>query len=393
MSNRLNPKPIFCAIATLSVTCAANAANWEILPRLQGGYRYDDNYRLNQPGAEVEVSGAEADATLLFRNVDPRTKIEIAPRVRATYFPDESDEDSTDYFLRAGYQDATPRRTMGIDANFAHEDVVRTEFSTDPQGPLGNPDVATDTTTFLRNKRDLYEVRPSFSYDFSQRNSMALEAQYVDAKFENHYNGAQSDFSQADFNAGWTFQASERYSYTLRAIAAHYETVDSANAYGAQAEWGAQISQRSRMYVRVGGQNTKPENRGSEVSWLGGIGGEWMSERNHLFLDLTHSVNAVSAGTVVERTQLRFLLNHDISERISMLLGLSGHHDTSIDGTAAYPDRDYATGQAGLEWRVQRALAITATYTYRWQDDDRFPSDVSANGFLVGVVYQPKRDY
>lgn len=393
MPNRLSSKPILCAVAMLSVTGAANAANWEIVPRLVGGYRYDDNYRLSQPGSEIEVSGAEADATLLFRNVDPRTKIEIAPRVRATYFPDESDEDSTDYYLSGSFQDSTPRRSMGIDANLAHEDVVRSEFSTDPQGPLGNPDVATGSTTFLRNKRDLYELRPSFSYDFSQRNRMELQAQYANAKFENHYDGAQSDFSQTDIDAGWTFRASQRNSYTLRAIAAHYETVESADAYGAEAEWGAQVSERSRIYVRVGGQNTKPENRDAELSWLGGIGGDWVSERNHLFLDLTHSVNAVSAGTVVERTQLRFLLNHDISERISMLLGLSGRHDASIDGSAAYPDRDYATGQAGLEWRVQRALAVTATYTYRWQNDDRFPSDVSANGFLVGVVYQPKRDY
>lgn len=393
MSNRLNPGPFLCAVVALSATSAANAANWEIVPRVEGGYRYDDNYRLSQPGSEIEVSGAEVDGTLLFRNVDPRTKIEIAPRVRATYFPDETEEDSTDYFLRGGFEDATQRRSMGVDLNLAHEDVVRTEFSTQPEGPLGSPDVATGSTTFLRNKRDLYEVHPYYGYDFSQRNRMDIEAQYTNAKFENHYNGAQSDFTQTNLDAGWTFKASQRNSYTLRAIAAHYETVESADAYGAEAEWGTQISERSRMYVRVGGQNTKPDNRGAEVSWLGGIGGEWLSERNHLFLDLTHSVNAVSAGTVVERTQLRFRLNHDISERITMLLGLSGYHDTSIDGSAAYPDRDYATGQAGLEWRVQRALAVTATYTYRWQDDNRFPSDVSANGFLVGVLYQPKRDY
>jgi len=275
MRNRVNAQPIFCALAALSVASAAHAANWEIDPRLQGGYRYDDNYRMSQPGDEIEVSGAEADATLLFRNVDPRTKIEIAPRVRATYFPDSTDEDSTDYFLRGSYQDTTPRRSMGVDANYAHEDVVRTEFTTEPQAPLGSPDVAA-TTTFLRNTRDLFQVRPSYSYDFNQRDSLEIEAQYTDARFANHFDGAQSDFSQANLGAGWTYQASERYSYTLRATAAHYKTVDTANAYGAEAEWGAQLSPRSRMYVRAGGQNTKPENQSAEVSWLGGWAlGDW----------------------------------------------------------------------------------------------------------------------
>jgi hypothetical protein len=384
--------PLACALAALAGTQAAEAASWEFAPSVLGGYRYDDNYRLSQPGDEIEVSGAEVDATMLFRSIDPRTKIEIAPRVRATYFPNESDEDATDYFLRGSLEDRTPRRTMGVDASFAHEDVVRTEFSTEPQGPLGSPDVAT-STTFQRNKRDLYQVLPSFSYDLSQRQRIGLDGQYTHASFANNYAGAQVDFSQANVGVGWTFVASQRNSFTLRGIAAHYDTVDTADAYGAQAEWGTQLSQTSRMYVRIGAQNTRPENLDSSTNVLAGIGGDWMSERNHLFLDLTRSVNAVAAGAVVERTELRFRLNHDISERITMLLGARGIRDEGINDSSVYPRRTYATGQAGLEWRAQRVLAFTATYTYRWQDDDRFPTDVSANGFLIGVTYQPKRNY
>jgi hypothetical protein len=116
-----------------------------------------------------------------------------------------------------------------------------------------------------------------------------------------------------------------------------------------------------------------------------------MSERNHLFLDLTRTVDAVSAGAVVERMQLRFRLNHDISERISMLLGVRAIRDEGMADNSNYPQRDYATGEAGLEWRVQRSLAFSATYTYRWQDDDRLPTDVSANGFMLGVTYEPRR--
>ncbi|HEU4652545.1 MAG TPA: hypothetical protein VFS47_01080 [Steroidobacteraceae bacterium] len=392
MRNRANSAvPVICAVAALAGTNAVEAANWEFAPAVLGGYRYDDNYRLSQPGDEIEVSGAEVDATMLFRTIDPRTKVEIAPRVRATYFPNEGDEDSTDYFLRGSVEDRTPRRAMGVDASFAHEDVVRTEFSTEPQGSLGNPDVAT-STTFLRNQRDLYQVTPSFSYDLSQRQRIGVDGQYTHASFDNNYAGAQVDFTQANLGVGWTFIASQRNSFTLRGIAAHYDTVDTAEAYGAQAEWGTQLSPTSRMYVRIGAQNTKPENRDSSTNMLAGLGGDWMGERNHLFLDLTRTVNAVAAGSVVERTELRFRLNHDISERITMLLGARGIRDEGIHSTA-YPKRNYVTGQAGLEWRAQRSIAFTATYTYRWQDDERFPTDVSANGFLIGVLYQPKRDY
>ena len=71
------------------------AANWEIAPRVQAGYRYSDNYHLDQPGEEIDVSGAEADAGVTFRTVDPRTNFEITPRVNTTYFPNDKEEDST----------------------------------------------------------------------------------------------------------------------------------------------------------------------------------------------------------------------------------------------------------------------------------------------------------
>jgi hypothetical protein len=44
-----------------------------------------------------------------------------------------------------------------------------------------------------------------------------------------------------------------------------------------------------------------------------------------------------------------------------------------------------------LEWRFQRQFALTATYTYRWQEYSDELSDASANGFLIGIVYEPRR--
>src|SRR5690606_4483023 len=66
------------AVLAAALACgSASAANWEIAPRLQLGYRYNDNYHLELPGGEVEVSGAEADAAVTFRTVDPRTTFEV----------------------------------------------------------------------------------------------------------------------------------------------------------------------------------------------------------------------------------------------------------------------------------------------------------------------------
>lgn len=381
------------AVLAAALACgSASAANWEIAPRLQLGYRYNDNYHLELPGGEVEVSGAEADAAVTFRTVDPRTTFEVTPRIRSTYFPDESDEDSTDYFLGALFHDETPRRRTGARLDFSQEDVVRSELPTpDIDGGLGDPDDVDSGRIIERNRRDLIRARPYFSYDVSQRYRVDLEAHYVDASYDKTLEGFQQDFSEAGVAAGAGIRVSPRSTLLLRGTYAQFDTGIDADAYGAHLEWSTDLSPTSRFYVRLGGQQTKPDGGETDDNVIAGIGGRWQTQRNRLFLDLTRTVGPVSAGTIVERHQLRFRLNHDISERVTSVLGARFNRDESIDDASTYPKREYAAAEAGIEWRIQRSFALTATYNYLWQEYEDEPSDASANSFLIGFVYEPKR--
>jgi hypothetical protein len=359
---------------------------------LQLGYRYNDNYRLEQPGGEIEVSGGEADAAVTFRNIDPRTRIEVTPRIRSTYFPDESSEDSNDYFLRGQLHDETPRRRAGIVADIEEEDVVRSELpNSEIDGDLGQPDVGDSGFIVQRNRRDLIQVAPYYSYDVSQRYRLDLGARYIDSSYEQNLEGFQQDFQEVALTAGAGIRLSPRSTLSLRALAAQYETAIDADAYGAQVMWSTDYSPTSHFYISLGGQQTKPDGRDTDTNIIAGIGGRWETQRNRLFLDFTRDVGPVAAGTIVERHQLRFRLNHDISERISSILGARLHRDESIDEQSTYPTREYAAADVGVEWRFHRAFALTATYTYRWQEYSDEPSDASANGFLIGVVYEPRR--
>jgi hypothetical protein len=380
------------AVAAALACTSASAANWEIAPRIQAGYRYNDNYHLEMPGGEIEVSGAEADAAVTFRTIDPRTTFEITPRVRSTYFPDERDEDSNDYFLGMLFHDATPRRRAGALLDFSQEDVVRSELpSADIDGGLGNPNEADSGRIVERNRRDLIRARPYISYDVSQRYRVDLEAHYLDASYDKNLEGLQQDFTEAGIAAGAGIRLSPRSALLLRGTFAQYDTGIDADAYGAHVEWTTDFSPTSRFYVRLGGQQTEPDVGESDNNVIAGIGGRWQSQRNELFLDLTRTVGPVSAGTIVERHQLRFRLNHDISERVATVLGARFSRDESIDEASTYPTREYATAEAGIEWRIQRQFALTATYNYLWQEYSDEPSDASANGFLIGFVYEPKR--
>jgi hypothetical protein len=379
---------VFAAAASTS----ASAANWEVAPRVEGGYRYSDNYRLDLPGAEIDVSGLEADAQVDFRTVDPRTNFSVTPRIRSTYFPDESDEDSTDYFLGGEFSDVTPRSRLRVAADWSEEDVVRSELETaDVTSDLGEPDAVGAGRIIERNRRDLYRLLPSYAYDFTQRYRMELDANYTEADYEQVSVGGQQDFRQYGASGGFGILTSQRSSLMFRLTASHYDTAVDADAVGGEVEWGRDFTENSRMYVRLGAQQTEPEDGDASTDFVGGVGGQWTSPRNQLFLDLTRSINASSAGTVVERHQLRLRLEHDVSPTVAVLLGVRAVRDAAVEEVSSYPTRQYATAQTGIEWRWNRALALRATYDYKWQEYDDEPSDASSNAFLISVVYEPKR--
>lgn len=381
---------LFCA--ALGTGANAAAANWEFAPRAEAGYRYSDNYRLSQPGAEVEVSGAEVDAQVTMHTVDPRTQIEITPRIQATYFPDEPEDDSTDYFLQASFADQTPRRRVGVHGDFSRQSVTRSELPTgEVGGDLGDPQAVDSGRIVQRNRRNFVRVAPFFGYDVTQRQRLELDAHYLRAEFDDQLEGIQRDFSEAVASAGYGYLYSERSSLMVRAVVSQYETAVDTDAYGGHVEWATDSSQTSRMYVRVGAQQTKPDRGQSDTSVIGGLGGSWSSQRNALFLDLTRSVGPISAGTVVERNQLRLQINHDVSPTLALVLGARASYDEDINDASTFPTRKYVAAEGGFEWRVLRNFAVTATYNYAWQEYADEPSDRSANGFLIGLVYEPKR--
>jgi len=387
----ISPAILFAALLAAGT---ASAENWEIAPRVEAGYRYSDNWHLGPPGTEVEVSGGETDAQVAFRTLDPRTQIESTPRILATYFPDAQDDDSVDGYLDGRFEDVTPRRRMGVTGSFAHETVTRSELPEGGDvggGDLGNPATGDSGRFIEHNKRDYLSVSPFISYDVTQRQRLDFNAYYLQADFEKQLENAQQDFSEEGVEAGWGYRFSERSSLSVHALASRYETTFDTDAYGAYLQWDTNFTENSRVYVRVGAQQTEPENGASDTNAIGGIGGSWNNQRNTLFLDLTRTVEPVSAGTVVERYQLRMRIHHDVSPRIALMLGARASHDDSIDPASTFATRKYVAAEGGFEWRVLRDFAVTATYSYRWQEYADELSDRSANGFLVGFVYEPRR--
>jgi hypothetical protein len=395
--NARNKRP---ALATLALGVAAAAASpawadaaWEFTPTIEAGYLYDDNYRLTPPGTEIQVQGPVVDAALEMRTITQTNEFSFTPRVHATYFSDESELDSLDYFGVFDYRHGGQRVETRVRADFADQEVVNSEQpDADIDSGLGEPVFGDAGRVLVSNRRTRYALRPQVSWDLNQRNDVELEAGYTHVSFDRTIPLAQVGFNTTDVSAGLRTRMTERSTLTSRLRAAMYEIEfeDVTRAYGAEFQWDTRGAKDTRSFVRVGAQNIEMPEGGTELAWLAGAGVSMVMGRNELFADLARNVGPSSAGAVVTRDQLRLRFTRAFTPRLSLQAGLRGTHDADIDTTSTLQPRSYATGDVGFEWRWQEEWSLRFAYDYTWQKfEDALLDDATSSGAMASIVYQP----
>jgi hypothetical protein len=381
--------------ASLGLGAAGSAhadAAWEFTPTVEAGYLIDDNYRLAPPGSEIEVSGPLVDAELAMRTLTQRGEFSFTPRVRATYFPDERELDSTDYFGALEWLHNGQRVTSRLRGDFAHQDVINSEqpdagVDTD----LGEVDIGDSGRVLTRNTRTRFGVRPDFRFDISPRKEIQIGANYTDVSYDNQIDGAQVDFDLKELTAGLVSRVNERSTLTTRVRGAQFdiETQGTTDSYGAELEWSTRSASETRTFLRAGAQNVSLPSGNDETAWVAGGGVNWIAGRNELLADIARSVAPSSAGLVITRDQLRLQLTRAMTPRLELLAGLRGIHDDEVDDASGFTPRSYATANVGLQWRWQEEFAFRIAADYTWQEFDDALDDATSTGAMLSVVYQP----
>src|SRR5262245_22321186 len=200
----MDRKKLVYAVALALGTYQSDQADavWELNPTIEAGYLYDNNYRLTSPGSEISVSGPMVDAELEMRTLTQKGEFSFAPRVRATYFPGDSDLDSVDYYATLEARRDGQRFRTRVRGDFAQQDIVNSEQpDADIDTGLGEPVFGDAGRVLVTNRRTRYAFRPGVSWDLSQRNVMELEAGYSDVSFDRALSEAQVGFDTTDVSA------------------------------------------------------------------------------------------------------------------------------------------------------------------------------------------------
>jgi len=381
-------------VAVLANAPAA-AAPWEFNPSVEAGLMFDDNYKLTPAGTEIDVQGPVVDAALEMRTLTQTGEFSFTPRVRATYFPDETDLDGVDYFGTLDWQHRGQRVHTNIRADYSQQDIVNSEQpdAGSGGGDLGEPDIGDSGITFVDNRRRRATLRPSVNFDVSQRNELQFGVGYTDVSFERQVVNAQENFSVTDLVAGLSSRVNETSSLITRLRGARYdiESQEVTSGYGAELEWNRRTVADTRSYLRAGAQNVELQNGRTETAWIAGLGVEFLAGRNEVFADLSRNVGASSAGTVITRNQLRVRWTYALTPRLSLLAGLRGTYDEDVDPVATFQPRRYATGDVGLQWFWQEEFSLRAAYDYTRQEFRNSGNDATSSGAMITVLYQPQQ--
>jgi hypothetical protein len=396
MQIRMRSAPaVKTALIGLLAVAPAWAADWELNPTIEAGYLFDDNYRLTTPGSEIEVNGPMADAALEMRARMPTGEFSFTPRIRATYFPDERDLDTTDYFATVDWQHQRQRLETRIRGDFSHQDVINSE-QPDAEVPgdanLGDADFGDAGRVLVQNRRTRASIRPTFDYELSERRALEFGASFADVSFDSEIPGAQVDYQSADITAALVAKVTPVSSFTTRVRAAQFniDTQGDSTSYGVELQWDTRTAAETRTFLRGGAQNVEFENGEKEVAWLAGAGMSMPVGRNQLFADLSRSVGPSSAGNVITRDQLRLRWTRDFTPRLALLAGVRGTHDEDVSGDSLqFTPRSYLTGDVGLQWRFQEEFSMRVAYDYTWQEFEDAPEAATSSGAMVSVLYQP----
>ena len=194
----------------------------------------------------------------------------------------------------------TPRRRIGVLGTFSHEDVVRSELpdGDDVGGDLGEP-----VGRRLRPLRRAQHAQLLSHCAVRQLRRDAAPACRVRRRTtwrpistSSWRARSRTSARPASRRAGASSIPSAR-SVSVRAVASQYETTFDTDAYGGVRAVGHGLHEQLAL-LRARWARSRPNRRtaNSDTNVIAGIGGEWTSQRNTLFLDLTRSVEADLRG-------------------------------------------------------------------------------------------------
>jgi hypothetical protein len=237
------------------LSSAAWGAEWLIEPQFEAGVQSNSNIALSPDASgESSVESYSGDVGLLAEVATPRSNTLIKPSLRYESFLDRSDLNRLEGFLEFNSAVRGLRNNFDIAGDFSRRNQLTAELA-DAEFNQINPDLpSTPGNGDVRagETRDLYTLRPEYSYRLTERVKLGASALYQITNYSGDDNSGSVDY---DYSMGTLFSTvgvGPRTDLTAGAFVGRYEatSIDSeSNSVGATLKLAQRWSDRLQFGI------------------------------------------------------------------------------------------------------------------------------------------------
>jgi hypothetical protein len=387
----------FCAIvAAFSLPGIAQAQDWRFEPILSAGYEINDNATLTiRTDEEVKLQGYLLDGKADIRYSSPKTDFYIQPRVLLRNYPDESDFDSDDYFLRSQYSYTGQSNTFGFRVNYDHQS-VRTAERSDSDLDIDDPDELTDDDsgrTLLFGRRQKLRLAPYWQHRLSAKSSFGATINYFDVGYNDVFADLLTPYTDVRLSLGYVRSMSNTTRLRIDMTTRSYQADNSPNevtGVGGMIGFDHSLSQKMAFTAMIGLEDTEIAGVSTDPEVVGFVRLSRNLETIRMFAQYRRSINATGAGRLSLRDSLNLNFRRRLNDKISAGLGVRAYQSVGASGVPSVDDRNYIQLQASFLWYLSEAFVVETDYRYTILDRTGTLTESSnANQIMLWLIWQP----
>jgi len=387
------------ATCSLGVSATAQAGQTYVQPQAVVRAETDSNLTLDPAGSpEGTTEGYIADLQVLVGYATPTSETSIRPRVRFQNYPDYDQREKVEGFLDWVTRFRWERSLFDIIANYSQQDSYNYDTRSGEFDPLdpNNPTVAGSGKSLTGETRTEAVVRPSYSYDLTERLSVGVGGQYQITNYdasEGPSNRVDYDFWVVNANLGWSLD--ERSIVGIVGYLSQYEpkNIDGhTDGYGAGVTYDYKWSEVLGFEATVGYEVNDPkyselgqeEQKSSSVGGSIAAFGESEASKWRFLVRQRYAPNG--DGGMRQMDEVRFQYDRDFTRRLSFLGSARYESQRQLTGQIG-EDRDTARLDVGLKWLVAPTWFVQGGYAYIWQKEGN-QGNADNNRFYLGAGYK-----
>lgn len=377
---------------------AGAAVDAYFVPQVSARGEYHTNIDLVAEGPKDNVTGYSGLASAVMGWRSQRNITELRPRIEYYDYQDRNELQRTTGSLEFKNQYASQRSEWELVGGYRRHtayEAQRVEATYDEFDP-DDPTVSLPGRTVLASEtRTRIQVRPGYTYKFSERLGAEVGALYQSERFSA---GSDSvDYNYLTGTASMLWGVAPRTQLGTGVYLTDYdgENADQVQSIGGTLGLNHRWSQTLTLGANLKYEQTEVDNVESGINdnlnnWGVELSLVKSGQISSLRFDAGRTFNPSSVGSRTTLDQVRVQYSTNFRPRWTYLAAVRGFRTRDAEKVQSGEDRDYASAYTQLAWNVTRTWSVSAAYSYYWR---KYVNAEGAYDHMVtlGVTYRGLR--